>query len=131
MRLITAAGGVVLRKPNDENEILLIYRNGQWDLPKGKCELGETIEACARREVAEEVGIPEPEILRSLGTTQHEYVQSGEHILKTTHWYLMETESVQFKPQLEELIEEVAWVHLDKAILQVGFENLRKVLFRL
>jgi 8-oxo-dGTP pyrophosphatase MutT (NUDIX family) len=131
MRLITAAGGVVLRKPNLENEILLIHRNGIWDLPKGKCEFGETVEACARREVAEEVGIPEPDILRSLGTTQHEYEQSGEQILKTTHWYLMETTSVQFTPQKEEQIEEVAWVPLEKAIEQVGFENLRKVLFRL
>ncbi len=131
MRTITAAGGVILRKPNTGNEILLIYRNGHWDLPKGKCELGESVENCARREVAEEVGIPEPSILRSLGTTQHEYEQSGEHYLKTTHWYLMETESDHFVPQKEELIEEVAWVQLDQAIQQVGFENLRKVLFRL
>jgi len=131
MRAITAAGGVVLRKPNKANEILLIYRKGLWDLPKGKCEAGESIETCALREVSEEVGIPQPKILRSLGTTLHEYELSGEHVRITTHWYLMETESTVFTPQTEEHIEQVAWVQLDVAIQQVGFENLRTVLFRL
>ena len=42
---------------NFKNEILLIYRNGVWDLPKGKIEFGESYEDAALREVAEETGV--------------------------------------------------------------------------
>ena len=42
--LILAAGGLVT---NENNEILLIFRRGKWDLPKGKLEKGEKLEDCA------------------------------------------------------------------------------------
>ena len=42
---------------NSQKEVLFIYRNQLWDLPKGMTEAGETIEATALREVAEECGI--------------------------------------------------------------------------
>jgi len=40
-----------------KNEILFIFRNGKWDLPKGKAEAKETINQTAIREVEEETGI--------------------------------------------------------------------------
>jgi len=47
------AGGLVT---NENNELLMIFRRGKWDLPKGKADEGETVEACALREVEEETG---------------------------------------------------------------------------
>ena len=44
--LMVAAGGVVT---NPEGKVLFIYRNDKWDLPKGKLDKGESIEACAIR----------------------------------------------------------------------------------
>ena len=38
---IIAAGGLVF---NDNNELLMIFRRGKWDLPKGKLDEYETIE---------------------------------------------------------------------------------------
>jgi 8-oxo-dGTP pyrophosphatase MutT (NUDIX family) len=52
--IIKAGGGIVV---NEQNEVLLIYRRGKWDLPKGKLDDGETIEECALREVKEETGL--------------------------------------------------------------------------
>ena len=52
--LIEAAGGLVY---NAKDQLLMIFRNGKWDLPKGKLEVGENIEQCAMREVEEECGI--------------------------------------------------------------------------
>lgn len=133
MQPVTAAGGVVVSlSPTGENRrVLLIYRRGVWDLPKGKQEQGEAIEACAVREVAEEIGLSRlPEIVRPLIKTYHEYEQDQVLMGKTTHWYLMklEDEEIGFTPQTKEGIEEVAWHSLQEAKEKVGYDNLRKVL---
>src|ERR1700704_2258892 len=52
--LVQAAGGLVI---NEKNEILMIFRRGSWDLPKGKLDNGEKLEECAIREVKEETGL--------------------------------------------------------------------------
>ena len=74
---ISAAGGVLFNivEGLDEPKVLLIYRNGFWDIPKGKLEKGESIPQCAVREVAEETGSELPLIISDLGTTYHEYEQ--------------------------------------------------------
>ena len=59
-KVVEAAGGIVL---NAKDEVLMIHRLGQWDLPKGKVDMGETIEQAATREVSEECGIEEPTIV--------------------------------------------------------------------
>lgn len=130
---VTAAGGVVFkRKDNTDPSVLLIFRRGVWDLPKGKLEEGETIKECAVREVAEEVGISVvPEIAFQLSKTYHEYEQGGIHYGKTTHWFGMRFPSgmeLNFDPQIEEDIQEVSWISLEEAQTLVGYENLSEVL---
>ena len=129
---ITACGGVVYRLNHSaaalELEVLLIKRNGFWDIPKGKREHGESLPMCATREVAEETGIETPSIVTILNSTQHTYEQGSEWILKTTWWYVMVTKSDDFNPQLEEGIEEISWVKLPTALKLVEFDNLREVL---
>jgi 8-oxo-dGTP pyrophosphatase MutT (NUDIX family) len=106
--LIKAGGGVV---KNENEEILLMFRRGKWDLPKGKLDEGETIEACAKREVEEETGLQKIEIIKPLTITYHTYVQFGKHNLKETHWYAMQTKgNEKLIPQTEEDITELAWV---------------------
>lgn len=130
---ITAAGGVVF-KEDDTREplVLLIFRRGVWDLPKGKLEEGESVKECAAREVAEEVGISVmPQILFELPDTYHEYEQEGVHYGKTTHWFGMRIpldSDVDFNPQEEEGIKKVSWFSLSEAQKQVGYDNLNKVL---
>jgi 8-oxo-dGTP pyrophosphatase MutT (NUDIX family)/ankyrin repeat protein len=59
MSLVRAAGGVPVRETQDGLEVLVIHRPqyGDWSFPKGKCEPGESDEACAIREVEEETGL--------------------------------------------------------------------------
>lgn len=113
----------------DELQVLLIYRREVWDLPKGKKENSETLEQCAVREVSEEVGCPEPEILDELATTYHEYERGNKHYGKTTYWYAMQSDYGEpLHPQEEEGIEKIAWVSLKEARKRVGYDNLREVL---
>lgn len=105
---ITAAGGIV---ENEKNEVLLIFRRGKWDLPKGKLDKGETIKQCAIREVMEETGLTNVVLKEALTITYHTYDEFGKHILKDSHWFKMKTTGVQkLTPQTEEDITELKWV---------------------
>ncbi|MBN31344.1 MAG: hypothetical protein CL845_05045 [Crocinitomicaceae bacterium] len=84
-REILAAGCVVY---NREGSFLWIERNGKWDLPKGKVEPEEKIEAAAIREVKEETGIGQLTLIKDLGKTYHTYDENGVPVLKTTFWFL-------------------------------------------
>lgn len=123
---VTAAGGFVTRRTTSDLELLLIYRRGRWDLPKGKCNAGETIASCARREVEEEVGIRDVRIIRPLGSTVHAYREGKRLRVKTTHWFEMATDAEAFTPQAEEEIKEVRWMPWADARRRIGFDTLRQ-----
>ncbi|PYM23347.1 MAG: DNA mismatch repair protein MutT [Candidatus Rokuibacteriota bacterium] len=58
--IVRAAGGVIIRQSTQGNpEVLLIHRSRRddWTFPKGKLEPGESLQACALREVEEETGL--------------------------------------------------------------------------
>ncbi|HMB92828.1 MAG TPA: NUDIX hydrolase [Rhodothermales bacterium] len=122
---VEAAGGYVVRAGKEGPEVLLIFRRGRWDLPKGKLEKGETLEECGLREVREEVGIEHLRLLEPLGTTIHGYVQKKKYRVKTTHWYLMQTPETEFTPEADEDIEEVRWMPWSKALRRIGYATLR------
>jgi 8-oxo-dGTP pyrophosphatase MutT (NUDIX family) len=107
---IIAAGGIVV---NPNKEMLWIFRRGFWDLPKGKLDPNETIEACALREVMEETGISNLVLGDLIITTTHRYhdIYFNSEVEKTTYWYKMSTDQLQDGiPQTEEDIEAIAWV---------------------
>ena len=123
-----AAGGKVL---NAKNEVLFIYRFNKWDLPKGKLDKGESISECAIREVEEECGITNLQIIKPLETTYHIYQEKGKTILKTTYWFLMHTDFVgELTPQLEEGIKKVVFKNEQEVelALENTYENI-KLLF--
>lgn len=131
---VLAAGGLVLNK---NGELLMIYRNNTWDLPKGKVEKNEETKAAALREVEEECGVKGICIDEFAGFTYHLYDLEGKQFFKTTHWYTMGVSSAQqiLKPQLEEGITRVAWMgkeHLDE-VFKNTYPNIKwligKVLF--
>src|SRR5690606_30855111 len=83
-----AGGGLVYNK---NGEVLFIFRNGKWDLPKGGIEKGEEIEYTALREVEEETGVSKLLIDRKLQKTYHIFKRNGKYKLKITHWFEMHT----------------------------------------
>lgn len=107
--IMPAAGGLVT---NPKGELLMIYRFGLWDLPKGKQEEGEDICTAALREVMEETGVDDLEITHPTPVlTYHCYRYEGIFMLKQTYWFEMHTKSEKtLIPQAEEGIEKVEWV---------------------
>ena len=122
---ITAAGGKVV---NQNSEILFIYRNKKWDLPKGKAEKNENISQTAIREVSEETGILDLSITKPLEKTYHIFKRGKKHFLKSTYWFEMKSNySAEFKPQKNEGITRVEWIgeeELDKILLK-SYANIR------
>ncbi|MBO4994040.1 MAG: NUDIX domain-containing protein [Alistipes sp.] len=126
MKWVEAAGGVV---ESDRGEVVMISRNGRWDLPKGHREQGESFEECAAREAEEETGVKVAEVGRLLATTLHAYNIYGEWELKLTAWYVMRALSRQLTPQREEGIVRAEWVAPDCIEEQIknSFPTIKKV----
>ncbi len=125
---VVAAGGVV---SNDKSRLLMIHRNGRWDLPKGHWEEGETIEECAVREVEEETGISNITLGDKICETLHAYSMHGRWEIKTTHWYAMQSsDDSELKPQTEEGIDKAKWCKRDKIAkkLKDSFPTIQHVM---
>ncbi len=129
---IDAAGGVVKK-----GELLLfIFRNGKWDLPKGKIDKGESTENAALREVQEECGISNHTIKKAQPSTYHIYKSPykktfGQWIFKETFWFEIEySGNESLTPQLDEGITEVRWFHPTElnVVLENTYENLKALI---
>jgi 8-oxo-dGTP pyrophosphatase MutT (NUDIX family) len=123
-----AGGGLVY---NNKGEVLFIFRNGKWDLPKGGTEKWEEIEETAMREVEEETGVNKLKITKKLQKTYHIFKRNGVYRLKITHWFEM-TSDFDGIPvgQIEEGIEKAVWLHPNDIpeALKKSYENI-KLLF--
>ena len=121
-----SAGGVVIFG----NTILLLRKfNGDWVLPKGRVEEKEEIRDAALREVLEESGV-KAEIIKYIGMVHYNYknLKGNETVYKTVHWYLMKTNSMESVPQKKEGFAEATFVHIDKVIDLVKYDDERKII---
>jgi 8-oxo-dGTP pyrophosphatase MutT (NUDIX family) len=123
-----AGGGLVYNK---KGEVLFIFRNGKWDLPKGGTEKWEEMEETAMREVEEETGVNNLIITKKLQKTYHIFKRNGVYRLKITHWFEM-TSDFEGIPvgQMEEGIEKAVWLHPNEIpeALKNSYETI-KLLF--
>lgn len=115
-KVVRAAGGVVLRhhRPrrwlgrsvdDGELQVAIVHRAryGDWSLPKGKLDPGETEEAAALREVEEETGL-RCRTVRFLGRVSYPD-RRGRH--KTVAYWLMEPVGGRLRADHE--IDDVRW----------------------
>ena len=109
--VIEASGGLVY---SNDNKILMIFRRGKWDLPKGKLDNEEDLVTCALREVKEETGLSELIFRESISISYHTYHEKGKHILKESHWHLLKGNDAEVLiPQTDEDIEKCEWVKIE------------------
>lgn len=123
---VRAAGGVVWRPGEDGRaEVLLVHRPryDDWSLPKGKCEPGETDEACARREVHEETGLlvaledPLPEV---------RYRDHRGRPKVVRYWTMRPIEDPEpFVPNDE--VDEIRWCSISDARTQLSYDHDREL----
>ncbi len=127
-KVVIAAGGVVFNK---EKKVLMIYRRGAWDLPKGKVDKHETIEAAAVREVKEETGLKHVKRKKLICVTYHVYtVGKGVRAIKPTYWYKMKSKDIDLTPQIDEDIEIAIWDEPEKYVSEdiAVYSSIRDVI---
>jgi 8-oxo-dGTP pyrophosphatase MutT (NUDIX family) len=123
-----AGGGLVYNK---KGQVLFIFRNGKWDLPKGGKEKREKMKLTAMREVEEETGVDNLIITKRLQKTYHIFKRNGVYKLKITQWYEMKTDFEGIPVgQLEEGIEKVAWLNPEQIqeAMKNSYENIKLIL---
>ncbi len=126
-----SAGGVVVRQDGDATRVLLIrdsYRN--WGFPKGHLEAGERSDAAALREVAEETGLRQLELVAELSAIDWHFRFRGRLIHKVCHFFLMRTTERQTTPQAAEGITACRWSTFAEAERLISYDNAREVLRR-
>ena len=122
---VIAGGGKVY---NDNGDILFIFRNGKWDLPKGKAEGKETIDQTAIREVEEETGVKGLKISKPLEMTYHIFKRNGRYRIKITYWFEMKTSYTgKLTAQEKEGITKVAWLNREQTqeALKNSYANIK------
>ena len=127
---IVAAGGMVF---NPDGDLLMMFRKGMWDMPKGKLDEGESIEDCALREVIEETGLSSISLGEKLSITYHTYYYQEKLVVKPAHWYKMYFKGIEHPiPQVEEDITEIRWVKKDEArkLMSNMFPSIQEMIMR-
>src|SRR3989338_11121874 len=94
-----SAGALVFRREADKIFYLLLkYKSGHWDLPKGHIESGETEEQTALRETQEETGLKDVALILGFKETiKFFFKKERELISKTVVFFLGETKTEEVK----------------------------------
>jgi 8-oxo-dGTP diphosphatase len=125
---VQAAGGVVSRQgPNGVVEVAVVHRPkyGDWSLPKGKLDPGETFEQAAVREVQEETGM-RCGLERELG--QAMYTDSKGRPKLVRYW-LMTPLDGDFTPNRE--VDRLEWLSVGEARDRLSYELDRELMGQL
>ena len=123
---VLSSGGVII----NNNLILLLKKyNGDYVLPKGRIERGESIEEAALREVKEESGIT-GEIKKYLGKIDYSFINRMRNIKidKTVHFFLMSTKDTHTKPQSMEGFKTAKFYEREKAISLMKYSQEREII---
>ena len=121
---ISAAGAVVWRKHKDNfTEVAIIHRPkyDDWSFPKGKIEVGESLIACAHREVLEETNL-QTEFGPHLGQVEY-FTPDG--LKKVTYWSAKVIGEKPFRTNTE--VDQLKWIPITKVIAVLTNETDKEI----
>lgn len=135
-----SVGGVVYRKQDGNILFLLLrYRSGQWDFPKGHMDEGESEQETLKREIREETGIADISILPGFRTAvrffysargnekqEREKQGKGIHIFKKVIYYAAQTPIKDVRIDFEN--RDYVWLNYEQACGYITNAGSKKVI---
>ena len=126
-----SSGGIIARLAQDKLKILLIKDSyGRWTWPKGKIENGESKEAAAKREIAEEVGLSSIDMIRELDKIEYVYKLKDQPIFKTVYLFLFELVKDEKLAPLEKEIQDAVWASPSEALEKLDYKGAKEIMQR-
>ncbi len=125
------SGGIVFRLTHNRKdiEILLIQDSkGRWTIPKGHIEPGETAKMTARREIEEETGLRNFDVLAWLGKIHFKYRRADKLVLMTTQIYLVQSLDEREMPTGEKWMRGIKWFPFADALNAIEYDDIEKLM---
>ena len=125
------SGGIIFRFTKDRKdiEILLIQDSKErWTIPKGHIEPGETAKVTARREIEEETGLRNFNVLTWLGKIHFKYRRMDKLVLMTTQIYLVQALDDNEMPTGEKWMKGIQWFSFTDALQVIEYEDIEKLM---
>lgn len=126
------AGGIIFRHDaKGRVEILLVQDSkDRWTIPKGHIEPGETAQQTARREIGEEAGLHDVDMLGWLGKIHFRYRRIDKLVLMTTQIYLVRARGDTDAITKEEWMNGIKWFKFNDALEEIEYEDIAKLMLK-
>ncbi len=124
------AGGIVYRhnKKGDVEILLIQDAKDRWTIPKGHIEEGETAQVTAKREIAEEAGLADTDVICWLGKIHFRYRRINTLVLMTTQIYLVKAKGDTSAIKKEEWMNGIKWFGFHDALDNIEYEDIGKLM---
>lgn len=124
------SGGIIYRRDKQGEVEILLIQDGKdrWTIPKGHIEEGETAQQTTKREIAEEAGLKDIEILGWLGKIHFRYRRLDKLVLMTTQIYLVKALGDTNAIAKEDWMHDIRWFRFQDALDKIEYEDIGKLM---
>ena len=126
------AGGIIFRRGArklTDVEILLIQDSkGRWTIPKGHIEESESPRQAAEREIHEETGLSEMQVLDWLGKINFRYRRANSLVLMTTDIFLVRALGDTDSVRPEKWMKSIEWLNSQEALEKIEYDDIGKLI---
>jgi 8-oxo-dGTP pyrophosphatase MutT (NUDIX family) len=124
-----SSGGIVIKRTGPGLKVLLIKDGyGHWTWPKGNIEKDESSQDAAIREIWEETGVKNLEMIDKIDAIHYFYRLKSKLIFKTVYLYLFEAKGSERLKALESEIEDAKWLPPAEALEKIEYKGAKKIL---